>query len=67
MIMNKNTVIKKTIWRSKFENMKYNVHPEGLCNICGILFKPSSRYVRYCDSCREESEVYKHAGWAIYS
>jgi hypothetical protein len=65
--MNTSTVIKKPIWRSKFESFRPGIHSKGVCNICGIHFNPSSRYVRFCDSCREESEVYKHAGWALYS
>lgn len=65
--MNTNKVNNKPIWRSKFESLRFGIHSVGVCNICGTHFKPSSRFVRYCDTCREESEIYKHAGWALYS
>jgi hypothetical protein len=65
--MNKNQLTKKNLWRSKFNHLRFNDHHMESCNICKSAFYPSSRFVRFCDSCREESEVYKHAGWAIYS
>lgn len=60
------TSLKKK-WELKFRKLGFGVQEKVSCNLCGMTFKPSSRFVRYCDSCREENEIYKHAGWALYS
>lgn len=33
------------------------------CNLCGGEFQPHSRFERFCDQCREESELYHFCEW----
>jgi len=37
------------------------------CNICGVAFAQHSRFDRFCDSCRDDNDLYRYSGWATYS
>lgn len=65
--MNNFAGIPKKNWGDKLSKLKFGIHSFIPCNLCGVSFKPTSRFTRYCDCCREENEIYKHAGWALYS
>jgi len=55
------TKLENENWSSgwKLRNQRPNL--EKLCNICGFEFKPRSRYERYCENCKNESELYRYA------
>jgi len=33
------------------------------CNLCGRHFSPQSRYERFCQKCRDESELFQSYEW----
>ena len=33
------------------------------CGICNQPFKPKSKYILFCDSCKESSALYKYSDW----
>lgn len=33
------------------------------CNLCEAEFEPRSKFERYCEKCRHESELYHFAEW----
>jgi len=37
------------------------------CNLCKRKFTPTSRFERYCDSCRDENEIFHYSDWMEYA
>ena len=38
----------------------------AVCNLCSSKFRRKSVFVRYCDTCRKKSELYRFAdSWAV--
>jgi hypothetical protein len=35
----------------------------GNCNICGSIFRLANPFQRFCQSCRNESELYRLSEW----
>ena len=33
------------------------------CGICGHAFHAESKYNLFCDTCKEQSALYKYSGW----
>ena len=33
------------------------------CNICGHLFQPETKFHRFCDTCKSQSELYHFSEW----
>lgn len=40
-----------------------SLKPVRLCNLCEGEFRPRTKFERYCDRCRHESEIYHFADW----
>lgn len=35
------------------------------CNICQAIFVTQSRFERFCEVCKRESELYRFAEWLV--
>ncbi|MGZ3700056.1 MAG: hypothetical protein ACXVCH_18335, partial [Bdellovibrionota bacterium] len=33
------------------------------CNLCNQIFRPQSKFERFCEKCRVESELYQFSEW----
>ena len=49
--------------RQKYRKNKQKSNKKFECNICGEYFYPSNKYERYCQKCRQDSEVLKNYQW----
>jgi len=38
-------------------------HAHRRCNVCSQLFRPRTPFERYCEVCREDSELLKFSEW----
>jgi len=51
-------------WEGRHQNLKrhrtaHKLHPS--CAICGEPLRTKNPYVRFCQECKEHSELYKYA------
>jgi hypothetical protein len=51
----------------QIRSLKFFTKAKRSCNICGNFFAAKSRYDRYCEECKANSEIYHHTEWATYS
>lgn len=57
----------RTPRRKSLDSLGFLISTYWNCNICGDKFMQSTKFDRFCDSCRSDNELYRHAEWAAYT